>query len=231
MLAGKRLQSTATGRLIGKVQNRAASMTAALGRIGWRRIAQRNALASTNVAALRAALAGSGPLALVFGWHYYYAGGCSRTEIITRSADDLLTEIAASKPGDHFTLYSLAATAHLADHRMVLTAGAEQLLTAATEDAARLSREQEAVAVLAGPTPALETLYDLDQEEVSDLRSAWQNAGSGEIFLFRSDILDHDAQGQPITSVSLPTGRRRIHALLDAKRPTLTGRTPAHGPY
>ena len=168
---------------------------------------------------------------MVFGWHYYYAGGCSRTEIVTRSADDVLAEIEASKPGDHFTLYDLAHIAHLADHHVTLMSDDQELLAEAVAAAARLSRENELVAVFAGPIPTLDTLWDLDDQDLQELREAWHNAGTGDLFLFRSDILDQDAMGQPITSVSLPTGRRRIYALLDAKRPTSAGRTPAHGPY
>jgi hypothetical protein len=92
--------------------------------LGWEQIEERNILAPGNIARLDQALTASAPPNIVFGFHYYYAGGCGHTNIPSSAEKEILHELEASRPGDHFTLYSLAAIAPSADIVLAVDHGA-----------------------------------------------------------------------------------------------------------
>jgi hypothetical protein len=54
--------------------------------------------------------------------------------------------------------------------------------------------------------------------------------GRGELVMFDQQLFDEDEYGGVLESVS-PVERRRIHAPVDAKRPSLEGTVPLTGTY
>jgi hypothetical protein len=54
--------------------------------------------------------------------------------------------------------------------------------------------------------------------------------GRGELVMFDQPLFDEDEYGGIVETVT-PVERRRIHALVDAKRPSLEGTVPLTGPY
>jgi len=197
----------------------------------WAKLEARNILSAANLALLQSAFGSLFRDNVVFGFHYYYAGGCSHTDLASRSAVEILREIEASRPGDHFTLYSLAHIAEFADAVLPVDPASPESVESLLEDLRRRSVNTELVVVFATPAPHIDVLWNLDDRDLDDLRSEWASigCGKGEVFVFRMDVLDEAADGSKVLSVTPP--RLRIHALLDAKRPTPDGRTPRSGPY
>jgi hypothetical protein len=70
-------------------------------------------------------------------------------------------------------------------------------------------------------------------EQVTSARSNFKRDllwGRGELVMFDQQLFDEDEYGGVLESVS-PVERRRIHALVDAKRPSLKGTVPLTGAY
>jgi hypothetical protein len=209
---------------------------------GWATNDDLNILSSANQAKIRSAF--DQPGVVVFGWHYWYAGGMTRDAVILTSRGDFDREIARSRPGDHFTMYDLARMEGLAFVRFKepdsLVDGKPvgpptNRLDEALSDLSNLSwgevnlvqRRRDPVS--GATTGELRTITSGQWTDWEALRSEpafWR----GEVFGFTTSVLNEDAAGVPIAGVS-PLERRRVHALLDAKIPDLTGRVPRSGPY
>ncbi len=78
----------------------------------WVRDPPRDVLSEQNLAAIRGAF--EKPEAVIFGWHYFYYGGSTRSELLFVNAEELINHFKQSRPGDHFTLYDLDSVAPLA---------------------------------------------------------------------------------------------------------------------
>jgi hypothetical protein len=209
---------------------------------GWVRNDELNVLSPVNQAKIKSAF--GQPSVVVFGWHYWYAGGMTRDYVILVRREDFDNEVLRSRPGDHFTMYDLARMEGLAFVRFqepdslvdgkpvdpplnrlkealsdpTDVPGGEVILVQRRRDPASGSTTGELRAL----TPGQLT----DWEELLANPAFWR----GEVYGFRASVLDEDAAGDPIAGVS-PLERRRVHALLDAKIPDSTGRVPRSGPY
>lgn len=197
----------------------------------WQVVDGRNILSAANLARLRNAFGPSSFDNLVFGFHYYYAGGCGHTNLAARSAEEILRGIEASRPGDHFTLYSLAETAASAEAAILVDASALNSIDALLVELQLRSAGAELAVLFAAPAPELDVVWKVNERDVADLRTAWTASGRGEgiAYVFRMEVLDEDVEGATISSVT--PRRPRIRALLDAKRPKPDGSTPSRGPY
>ncbi len=182
----------------------------------WTREQGRNILSPENVRRVREAF--EEPHNVVFGYHYYYRGGCSPSEFVFADFDTYLAVVEASKPGDYFTGYSLASVRHLA----FATFGAltsDEAIEPAGEDllAVREILKSDVSVEFVGRKLdgdrlrcLFEGVYRLDDEEVEETLAEWREL-DGELILFRDD------------------GAR--DTLVDAKRPNACGRTPLSGAY
>lgn len=219
--------------------------TSAEDRSNWVQQPSLNLLSDGNLAVVRGAF--RHPRAVVFGWQYYYVGGSARGTVAFTSTEGYVGHIERAKPGDHFTLFELdalldRALIHIGDihstHVLHLDGS-----TPVTKDGARRSLqdvvadEDAEVLVIrrfAGPlTGTIDvTLSELpgtgEEREVTFKRDLlW---GRGELVMFDQRLLDEDEYGGIVETVT-PVERRRIHALVDAKRPSLEGTVPLTGAY
>lgn len=201
----------------------------------WDSTPSRNLLLPDNLDLVRHELLNGG---VVFGWHYYYAGGRSGDMFCFSDYGSYYQEISDSRPGDHFTVYSrtrlatktlfclgdptsnqpILDTPDLVEVMNTIAAGKEIvfLWCHARPETGRIECE-------AG------ILWDLTAEEVEEslrLRSG----RCGELLFFPVQMLDEDQDGNPISSVS-PGANQRVNAVVDGKVPNEAGLTPASGPY
>ena len=202
----------------------------------WDSTPHRNLLLLENLERVRKELENDG---VVFGWHYYYAGGGSGTIFAFADYESYYQELIGSRPGDHFTVYSLDRLADRAiarvgaahSERPILLdsrfAEVKRALAAGKEVAfvwrratAEPNRVECAADVMSGPA----------EEELAEALVTCSGR-SGEIAFFLVDTLDEDEAGAPIASVSALGERRRVNAVVDGKRPDEAGLTPASGPY
>jgi hypothetical protein len=214
-----------------------------------------NALSDANVEAIRTCLGRAG--SVVFGWHYHYYGGSSRSELVFGSADDLLRYIDRSRRGDHFTLYDLDRVASLAFLHLG-TPESETVVDLHEQDRSRLaetgnhSRWKAVVLVQraldADGRVACCSVYEIEPD---DLMRNWEEANGytvqaiwpparatwtigqwpGELYTFDETVLDLNQEtGQSVDEVS-PAQRKRSLALIDAKRPDDHGMVPISGAY
>lgn len=199
-------------------------------------------LSEANLAIAQTAFLGANNV--VFGWQYHYYGGSSRSIIAFTSWEDYLRSIERARPGDFFTLFSLDATRELAVLRVgdvcsthtlrpdelseVDVAGKWQSLSdvLADDDAAVLIIRQ-----FVGPlTGTMEVkLNELpgtpDERKMAfDQELLW---GRGELIIFDQHLLDEDEHGMQ----SHRPAPGRVHAMLEAKRPSLEGTIPLGGAY
>ncbi|MCP4003031.1 MAG: hypothetical protein GY725_02430 [bacterium] len=197
----------------------------------WKRVEDRNILALESVTRLHNVLDPTEPRNMIFGFHYYYRGGQGCTNVASRSPDEVLQEVEASMSGDHFTLYSLAEVAHLAEMKVPVRRSdphsAKELVAAVR----KRSRETELVIVFDIANPEIDVVYDIDDREASECYLEWLPWSGGDVYVFRMDVLDEGRDGSVVSSVSPPSDSPRVHALLDAKRPSPDGRTPSSGSY
>ena len=209
---------------------------------GWATNDDLNILFPANQAKIQSAF--DQPSVVVFGWHYWYAGGMTRNYVILTSRADFDKEVLRSRPGDHFTLYDLASTEGLAfvrfQERDSLVDGKPigqplNRLKKALSDPTDLRwgevtlvqrRMDPASGSTTGELRAISPGQWTDWEELLTDPAFWR----GEVYGFTASVLDEDAGGVPIAGVS-PLERRRVHALLDAKIPDSAGRVPRSGPY
>jgi len=70
----------------------------------WDSTPSRNLLLPENLELVRQALLNGG---VVFGWHYFYGGGRSGDMFCFSNYDSYHQALLDSRPGDHFTVYSL----------------------------------------------------------------------------------------------------------------------------
>ncbi|MBZ5608763.1 MAG: hypothetical protein LAP38_10920 [Acidobacteriia bacterium] len=200
----------------------------------WDNSPQRNLLLPDNLERVRGELANGG---VIFGWHYYYAGGGSGSMFTFLDYESYYQELIQSHPGDHFTVFSVDRIAERAMLR-VGSADSNQPIVidqrlAGVKNALAASKEIAFVwrhrVPGTGRTECDAGILDQTDEELEqclDLRSG----RSGEWVFFLMDMLDEDEEGVPIKGVS-PGGRKRVHALVDGKRPNDAGLTPSSGPY
>lgn len=221
----------------------------------WIRDDLTNALSKQNVASLSEALGTPG--AVVFGWHYFYYGGATRSELLFVSADELIKHVNQSRPGDHFTLYNLDAVAPLAIMHLgeASARSALSFTPAVRSELARAGSESPSRAVVliqrAFESGGRVARCSMDVLEPDALVDAWEEtqefdahvtwpadgthmplpAWFGELFAFDETDLDRDEpRGRSVHFVS-SRDLRRSHALLDAKRPDEDGRVPTSGAY
>lgn len=188
-------------------------------------------LGRANRDSLSRALGHGSPRNIVFGFHYYYCGGRSYSSVASRSIDEVLDEIEASRPGDHFTLFSLAVLADLAEMRATIRRDEPATLEEVVSAVRKASVSTELVIVFDTDTPAVDVLYDLDDRDARETHLEWLARGDGDVYVFRMDLLDQGSDGSVVSTVSPHSGNRRVHALVDGKRPTADGRTPERGTY
>lgn len=178
------------------------------------------------------------PTAVVFGWHYHLKGGASRSDVVFTDYGDYLAYTDRARPGDHFTLVDLDSVAPLAFARCgspespdgpVLTAAAWADLV----QRVRGGREVVAVRRYVAPTGAVEVELSEDtipeDEWLSDLQRDLQD-GRGELLIWKAELFDESPSGK-VTTVTPAQGDRRVHVLVDAKRPSRDGKVPRSGPY
>ena len=202
----------------------------------WENIRSRDALSAENLDLVRSAF--SLPDRVVFGWHYYYGGGGSGTLFCFSDFDRYYRELDASRPGDHFTVYSRNAILNKAICRVGEPGRDEAIsfldLPIVLKEALRAGKEICFLSSKRISDPdCVECntgiLWDLTDEEIQE-ELGLQSGRSGELLFFPLEKLDEDEAGQPITTVS-PGKRRRVNALVDGKRANDTGLTPSSGPY
>jgi hypothetical protein len=201
----------------------------------WDNTPSRNLLLAENMELVRRELRNDG---VVFGWHYYFAGGRSGEMFCFSDFDSYNQEVQNSRAGDHFTVYSrnqLAGKAmlrvgdvasdqptpnarDLVEIRNALTSGKEIVFVRSHKH-----RETGEIECEAG------ILWNLGEEELEQALGVGSSR-PGEFLFFLVPMLNEDAQGIPIESVS-PGARHRVHAVVDGKRPNEAGLTPASGPY
>jgi len=207
---------------------------------GWQDRPDHNLFSSLNLAVVSEVFAGNSA-AVVFGWHYFFAGGSNRTEVVFTSNRDFLRYIERARPGDHLTLFDLEAVDQRAFLRVGLRESTARVAMTEPEVAMideRLIRGEEIAAVrrfvgpLTGEVEAsVEELDGSDDQAALDAtRIAWTWA-RGELYLFEQSTFDEDGEGGLIETVSPGAQQRRVNALVDAKRPSDGGLVPLSGPY
>ena len=203
---------------------------------GWENVLSRNLLLTEALDLVLCEI--SKPDSVIFGWHYYFGGGRSASLFCFTDFDSYHQELEASRPGDHFTVYSRNAILNQALCR-IGAQGSEKtvsFLDIPTElkDALQAGKEIYFLACKTLPTgDRIEcktgVLWELNDEELQNELELGSGC-RGEILFFQISKLDEDEAGETITTVSAGS-RRRVNALVDGKRPDEAGLTPASGPY
>jgi len=201
----------------------------------WDSTPHRNLLLPENLERVRRELGSEG---VIFGWHYYYAGGGSGSMFTFSDYESYYRELIKSRPGDHFTVYSAD---RIADRAMLRigAAGSNQRISVdgrivEVNNALAAGKEvvflwRHTVAETGRIESHADTLSDVTGEELE--RSLGVRSGRcGEFMFFLMDTLDEDEEGVPIGSVS-SGWRKRVNAVVDGKRPDDSGLTPVSGPY
>jgi len=196
----------------------------------------RDLLLAENLDLVRREL--SRPDAVVFGWHYYYAGGHSATPFCFTDFDSYYQEVWKSRPGDHFTVYSRSA---ILDQALCRIGDPSSNKTISPADIPVIVKEalqagKEICFLSCNPIPDSDgieckagILWEANNQRLhEELRLG--SGCHGELLFFLVQKLDEDEAGEVISGVS-PGSRRRVNALLDGKRPNEEGMTPASGPY
>lgn len=161
----------------------------------------------------------------MFGWQHHYCGGASRSKVLFSRLDDYLAHVAGSRPGDHYTLFSLDEL--LQEYRGAVIEPGTPVWGESSE------QPSQTVVVWRSVDPTSETVeaavfeFERDDDD-PDLRD-WPS-DRGEVMMFDSRLLDEDDFGGAVTWVT-PTDRRRRLAVVDAKRPNQEGLVPLHGVY
>ena len=184
---------------------------------------------------------------VVFGWQYFYFGGSSRSEVTFTSSDQYLRHVERARPGDYFTLFDLdeladRAVLRLGDVRSTINLDLDIVTPISLAGARRslddvLGDEDAAVLVIRRFVGALTGTIDVtvsslpgtgDERQAEFQRNLqW---GRGELVMFDQRLFDEDEHGGTIETVT-PIDARRIHALVDAKRPSPEGTVPLNGTY
>jgi hypothetical protein len=219
--------------------------TSAEDRSNWVQRPTLDLFSDGNLEAVRGAL--RHPRAVVFGWQYFYKGGSSRSTVAFTSPEEYFGHVERAKPGDHFTLFELdplldRAVVQIGDihstHFLDLDGSTPVTIAGARRTLQEVLTDEEAEVLVirrfAGSlTGTIDvTLSELpgtgDERMVNFKRDLlW---GRGELVMFDQQLFDEDELGGILESIS-PLDRRRIHALVDAKRPSLEGRVPLTGAY
>jgi hypothetical protein len=161
--------------------------------------------------------------------------------------EEYFGHIERAKPGDHFTLFELNAlldravihignvhSTHILDlegSTPVTIAGAHRSLQhVLTDEDAEVLVIRRFAGLLTGTVDV--TLSQLpgtgDEREVTFKRDLlW---GRGDLVMFDQRLFDEGEYGGIVETVT-PVERRRIHALVDAKRPSPEGTVPLSGAY
>jgi hypothetical protein len=201
----------------------------------WDGTPSRNLLLPENLDLVRHELLNDG---VVFGWHYYYAGGRSGDMFCFSDYESYYHRLSDSRPGDHFTVYSRNRLATKALCRLGDPTSNRPILDAhdLVEVKNAMAAGKEIVFLWCHAQPETGridcdagTLWDLTEEELEEslrLRSG----RSGEFLFFPVQMLDDDEDGNPISSVS-SGAKTRVNAVVDGKRPNEAGLTPASGLY
>jgi hypothetical protein len=190
-----------------------------------------NVLSVENVTRVRYSLTGGGSVA--FGWQYFYAGGPSRSTVVASSEGDFFDLVDSAAPGDHFTLYDLDAVITLAIARLDTPTTVNALGDAVS--GFRADGREVTMVLRASGFVHMTELSEADAWD--DDLAAWLSQPGSEVFLFDTTLgsprnrLDADGNGQPINGGAPEAGRRRIHALIDAKHPDADGSVPISRPH
>lgn len=202
----------------------------------WDNTPHRNLLSPENLERVRRQFGKEG---VIFGWHYYYAGGGSGSMFAFSDYESYYQELIQSRPGDHFTVYSPDMLLDQAIAR-IGSAGSDQPIWiddrfAEVKNALAAGKEVAFLWRRAAPeTGRIEcdagVLWDLAEGELEQSLGL-RSGRCGEFLFFLTDTLDEDQEGIPIASVSATGGRRRVHAVVDGKRPNEAALMPASGPY
>jgi hypothetical protein len=206
----------------------------------WVTDEQLNLLSEANLARVRQAL--SRPNAVIFGWRYLFAAGTSRSPLIVGDFDQYERLIQQWSAGDHITLYDFDAVQSLAlIHLRAVPASTVKSRLAEILGPILIDPLAEVTVVGRGRQPSGDSalMREMNEPTYEDwqLIESWYAKHGHEIAAFNTTIgnvdnrLDSDDRGQPIPTVTQPEGRRRIHALVDAKRPNTVGLVPRSGAY
>ena len=174
------------------------------------------------------------PMAGLFGWHYWYAGGSSRSSVTYTDFRSYLDEVEASRAGDHFTLYDFDASSSLAMATVRVGSGAVPDLRSLPQLTTLLAEPHAEVAIVArspvGEMPAVH-LVELNEPDDETWREVQELCAASAVTLVIDEaVLDLDEDGCVVATPS-PAGKRRLHAVVDAKRPSAEGLVPTSGPY
>jgi hypothetical protein len=187
------------------------------------------------------------PNAVVFGWQYHYYGGGSRTLVTFTDLEQYLRHIERAYPGDHFTLFRLdhlidRAALHVGDIHSTRAFTLEDSTTIRVggrvrplqdvlgDEWAEILMVRRFVGPLTGTIDVKPSeLPGEDHERRQDFARdvAW---GRGELIVFDQAVFEEDEHGGVVTTIT-PTDRRRVNALVDAKRPDAEGLVPLGGSY
>jgi len=174
-------------------------------------------LSPGSLGAVREALARG----LVVGVHAYFAGGCSPDACGFSNFGAYEREVAASRPGDWFTLWSvpdLAREGQILYWRTTASGGNSDLEAVKSWLRKDPVREYLAIGVPHGAT-APEAMFG-DADSIPELEELAERCGAtGELAIL------------PLTDLA-GTGewRPRLH-IVDSKRPNEKGEIPVGGPY
>ena len=200
----------------------------------WDGTPSRNLLLPENLDLVRQELAGGG---IIFGWHYYYAGGRSADMFCFSGYDAYYQALQNSRPGDHFTVYSRQKLLNKAILRLGDPGSGQRIASSSPAEIENALTRGEEIVFLWCQAPRatgsieceVGVLRDLAEQEFADWLELQAGRG-GELLFFTTGMLDQDEDGRPVSTVS-PGAKRRVNALLDGKRPHESGLTPASGPY
>lgn len=208
----------------------------ALGGPAWVLDEAANALSSSNLAKVGGALARAD--SVVFGWHYHFAGGSGRSDLIFTSYADCVRYFEAARAGDHLTLYDLDEVAPHAEVHIGTPESDDRLAASPNWRPLReyMSNDEDAVVIVRASdihSGSVEAAMHLPTYPLEDWLPEFERETAsrrGELLAFGLRTLDRASHGV-IESVTPPRGDRRLLALLDAKRPADDGTVPSSGPY
>ena len=213
-------------------------------RFDWVPRPELDLFSAANLSCVQAAL--SNPSAVVFGWHYHYKGGTSRSIVAFTDFDEYLRYVERARPGDHFTSFELdalleLAVVHVGDiqstHGLSLDGSTPVIVGGRRRSVQDVLADENAEVLLIRRFSGMLTgttdvaLTELpgtgDERRIAFGRElGW---GRGELIMFDQWTLDEDVHGEVVDAVT--PDRTRVHALADVKRPSLEGTVPLNGPY
>ena len=202
---------------------------------GWVANPAINLFTKEHSSAVEAAL--SRPGAVVFGWHYHFAGGRSRDGVVFTRYGEYVAYIDQAKPGDHITLFDLQSMTSLAFLRngSVESTDGPQLTDADWELLEQRVRGGQEIALIHRHSAAPPGSVEADLIEATYPEDEWlaelqleMSTAQGELLGWDQAVLDEGPFGT-VALVNLRPGERRVHALVDATRPNSNGKSAPIG--